>query len=71
MFQVHEGQCGMCLHFGEHQPGEEPRLVQVRTKHEAPEDLIEECGHPRHEPLHLKVTANSGCDGFEAASLPS
>ena len=35
MLQIHEGQCGMCTHFGEHhQP--EPALIQVRTKHEAP-----------------------------------
>lgn len=67
MLQVHEGQCGMCAHFGEHhQP--EPALIQVRTKHEAPEALLEECGHPRHASLNLMVTAISGCDGFEPAA---
>jgi hypothetical protein len=66
MLQIHEGQCGMCTHFGEHhQP--EPALIQVRTKHEAPESLLEECGHPRHASLNLMVTAISGCDGFEPA----
>ena len=42
--------------------------VQIRQKHEAPEDFLDDCGHPRHAPLHLKVTPMSGCDGFEAAT---
>lgn len=63
---VDAGQCGLCLHFGEHhQPS--PQLIQIRTKHEAPEDFVDECGHPRHAPLHLRVTPISGCDGFEPA----
>lgn len=66
MLQVHDGQCGLCLHFGEHAE-QDQQLVQVRTKHQAPEDLLEECSHPRHAPLHLMVTANSGCDGFAPA----
>lgn len=66
MLQVHEGQCGLCSHFGENH-GADQKLVQIRLKHEAPEDLIEECGHPRHAPLHLKVTPMSGCTGFEPA----
>lgn len=68
MLQVHEGQCGMCSHFGEHDQSSE-KLIQIRLKHEAPEDLVEECGHPKHAPLHLKVTAVSGCSGFEPAKL--
>ena len=67
MLQVHEGQCGLCTHFGEHHPAE-PHLVQIRARHEAPEDLVDECGHPRHASLHLKVTPISGCDGFEPAT---
>ena len=67
MFQIHTGQCGLCVHFGEQHPEEEQKLVQIRTQHEAPEELTEECGHPRHAPLHLIVTANSGCQGFEPA----
>ncbi|MBA2277802.1 MAG: hypothetical protein H0W06_08560 [Chloroflexia bacterium] len=66
MMQVHEGQCGLCTHFGENGAPDD-KLIQIRLKHEAPEDLIEECGHPRHAPLHLKVTPMSGCAGFEAA----
>jgi len=66
MLDIQIGQCGLCMHFGEHHP-EKPELVQVWVQHAAPEDLKEECNHPRHEPLHLFVTANSGCDGFEPA----
>ncbi len=68
MLQIQDGQCGMCMHFGEHHNNDQ-QLVQIRTKHEAPEDLKEECGHPRHAPLHLMVTPISGCDGFEPAPV--
>jgi hypothetical protein len=68
MLQVHDGQCGLCLHFGEHDEKQQA-LVQVRTSKQAPETLIEECGHPKHASLHLVVTANSGCDGFEPARM--
>jgi hypothetical protein len=67
MYQVHEGQCGLCTHFGEHNAAE-PQLIQIRVSKEAPEDLVEECGHPKHAPLHLVVTPISGCDGFERAA---
>lgn len=68
MLQVHEGQCGLCTHYGEtHIPS--PPLIQIRRTHEAPETLVDDCGHPRHAALHLKVTPISGCDGFEAAPL--
>lgn len=66
MLQVHDGQCGMCAHYGEQHP-KDSKLVQLRTSHMAPETLIDECGHPRHAALHLKVTPSSGCDGFEPA----
>jgi hypothetical protein len=29
---------------------------------------VEDCGHPKHASLHLKVTAVSGCDAFESAT---
>ena len=67
MYQLHEGQCGLCTHFGEHHTSQ-PQLVQIRTSKRAPEDLVEECGHPRHAPLNLVVTPISGCDGFEPAA---
>lgn len=66
MLQVHDGQCGLCLHFGEHHASDQ-KIVQIRTKHQAPETYTDECGHPKHAPLHLKVTANSGCEGFKPA----
>jgi hypothetical protein len=66
MLHVHEGQCGLCSHFGEHHP-DQKQLVQIRMKHEAKPDFVDECGHPRHASLNLKVTPISGCDGFEPA----
>jgi hypothetical protein len=63
MLSIHEGQCGLCTHFGEHQP-DEPKLSQIHLSREAPEDMIDECDHPKHAALHLKVTPISGCDGF-------
>jgi hypothetical protein len=68
MLQVHDGQCGLCAHFGEHSSQDQPQLVQIRTKHMAPEDLVEECGHPNNEKLHLMVTPISGCQGFTPAN---
>ena len=67
MIKLHEGQCGMCAHFGEDHASDD-RLVQIRFRGEAPEDFIEDCGHPKHADLHLKVSANSGCDGFTPAA---
>jgi hypothetical protein len=66
MISVHEGQCGLCFHFGESH-GNQPQLIQIRTSKQAPEDLIDECGHPRHASLHLVVTPISGCEGFKPA----
>jgi hypothetical protein len=67
---VHDGQCGLCTHFGEHQATQQQhqqKLIQIRTSKQAPEDLVEECGHPQHAALHLMVTPISGCQGFEPA----
>ena len=69
MMQIHEGQCGLCAHFGEYHNMDQ-KLVQIRTKHEAPEDMVDECGHPRHASLHLMVTPISGCEGFKPAPQP-
>jgi hypothetical protein len=66
MLHVHEGQCGLCTHFGEEHP-QDQKLMQIRKAMEASEDFIDACGHPKHAPLHLKVTPVSGCDGFERA----
>jgi hypothetical protein len=67
MQHVEQGQCGLCTHFGELHELEE-KVVQIRVSKEAPETLVEECGHPRHAPLHLMVTPISGCEGFEPAT---
>jgi hypothetical protein len=66
MLPIQDGQCGLCLHFGEHH-AQKQELVQIRLSHDAPEQLVDECGHPKHADLHLKVTPISGCDGFEPA----
>ena len=67
MQHVHDGQCGLCTHFGESHSRAE-KLIQIRVSHEAPETLVDECGHPRHASLNLRVTPISGCEGFEPAS---
>lgn len=61
---VQNGQCGVCSHFGEHHPDNE-QLVQIRTTKQAPETYVDECG--KNEDINLKVTALSGCAGFEPA----
>ncbi len=66
MIEVREGQCGLCKHFGEHHESAST-LVQIRTTHEAPEELVDECGHPKMENFHLKVTPIASCDGYEPA----
>lgn len=67
MEQVHDGQCGLCAHFGE--PHAKTNvLVSIVSSHKADIQLIDECGHPKHASLHLKVTPISGCDGFQAAA---
>lgn len=68
MLQVNDGQCGLCTHFGEHHASTK-QMFQIRETHRAPEDLVDDCGHPKHSDLHLKVTPISGCDGFEAATM--
>jgi hypothetical protein len=67
MLHVDSGQCGLCTHFGEGHPNSNKTLTQIRTTKEAKEDFVDDCGHPRHASLHLRVTALSGCDGFEPA----
>ena len=64
--KLQDGQCGLCAHFGEH-GNKHSDLVQIRQKKEVPPDYKEECGHPSHAPLHLMVTATSGCSGFVPA----
>lgn len=61
---IHEGQCGLCIHFAEHHKSSEPELLKIRKTKRASSGFIEECGHPAHAALHLKVNPTSGCDGF-------
>lgn len=63
MLKVEPGQCGLCAHFGENK-SDEPQLIQIRMKHEAPEDYVVPCGHPTHAPLKLEVTPISSCAGY-------
>ncbi len=65
MVTLEKGQCGLCAHFGENK-SDEPQLIQIRTKAEAPQDYVLECGHPRHATLNLQVTPISSCAGFTA-----
>lgn len=69
MQAVHDGQCGLCVHFGEHHGSPNQQLVQIRSTGKAPENLVDECGHPKHAALHLVVTPISGCDGFEPVRM--
>jgi hypothetical protein len=64
---VHNGQCGLCSHFGERHE-RSPILVSILTSKTADSGMLDECGHPRHAALHLKVTPISGCDGFVPAA---
>ena len=67
MSAIHDGQCGLCTHFGEAHKSNE-KLVAILSSHQAPESMIDECGHPKLMSLHLKVTPVSGCDGFVPAA---
>lgn len=67
MLHIQEGQCGLCTHFGE---GHDVSvLTRIRSQQEAKEGFVEDCSHPKHASLHLKVTAVSGCDGFKPAPV--
>lgn len=65
--QVSNGQCGLCSHFGENH-AKTDTLVTILTSKQAEPSLLDECGHPKHASLHLKVTPISGCDGFVPAA---
>jgi len=67
MQAVHDGQCGLCSHFGE-QHAKAQALVSILSSKKADEGLLDDCGHPKHAALHLKVTPISGCDGFVPAA---
>ncbi len=57
MLHVHDGQCGLCVHFGEtHVPT--PQIIEIRSTMEAPEALLDFC-QPRMPyfavPRYLRV----------------
>lgn len=64
--QVHDGQCGLCGHFGENH-AKTNVLVTILSSKQADAAILDDCGHPKHAALHLKVSPISGCDGFEPA----
>ena len=67
MENLHDGQCGLCGHFGESH-AKSDALVTILTSKSAELNLLDDCGHPRHAALHLKVSPISGCDGFVPVS---
>jgi hypothetical protein len=67
MESLHNGQCGLCGHFGENHATSQV-LVSILSSKQAEAIMLDECGHPRHAALHLKVTPISGCDGFVPAA---
>lgn len=67
MQAIHAGQCGLCTHFGESHHSDKA-LVSIMTTKQADLGMLDECGHPKHASLHLKVTPISGCDGFIPAA---
>lgn len=67
MEAIQQGQCGLCTHFGEAHAQSET-LVSILSSKQADVVMIDECGHPKLQSLHLKVTPISGCDGFVAAA---
>jgi hypothetical protein len=67
MTSVHDGQCGLCTHFGE--PNHKTDvLVTILSSKRADASMLDACGLPRNAALHLKVTPISGCDGFVPAA---
>lgn len=67
MENLENGQCGLCGHFGETHVKSDV-LVTILSSKAADGKLLDDCGHPKHAPLHLKVSAISGCDGFVPAA---
>jgi hypothetical protein len=43
-------------------------LVTIHSSKKADVAMLDECGHPKHAALHLKVSPISGCDGFVPAA---
>ena len=67
MESLHNGQCGLCGHFGETHVKTDV-LVTILSSKAADLKVLDDCGHPKHAALHLKVSPISGCDGFVPAA---
>ena len=67
METIQTGQCGLCSHFGELHARTDA-LVTILESKSADIKILDDCGHPRHAALHLKVSPISGCDGFVPAA---
>lgn len=67
MEELQNGQCGLCSHFGENHASS-AALVTILNSSQADLRMLDDCGHPRHAALHLRVSAISGCDGFTPAA---
>ena len=67
MESLHNGQCGLCNHFGENHARTDV-LVTILSSKSADLKVLDDCGHPKHAALHLKVSPISGCDGFVPAA---
>ena len=67
MESLHNGQCVLCGHFGENH-AKTPALISILSSKQANEVMLDECGHPKHASLHLKVSPISGCDGLVPAA---
>ena len=59
------GQCGSCSHFGEGVPAEQ--LVQLRINPAADDAVLGGCDLDANASIHLRISAISSCDHFEAA----
>ncbi len=68
MIKLHDGQCGLCAYFGEHD-ARNVQIIQIQKSKEAPESLTEACEYPQFVPLQLVVTAASGCSAFKPAPV--
>jgi hypothetical protein len=74
MLKLHEGQCGLCEHFGE-TSGNKNRIVQIRINGQVDPAHIDEdiqpCGLPANAAQNLKVTPLGSCQGFTPARRAS
>ncbi|HOA73226.1 MAG TPA: hypothetical protein PL151_01050 [Phycisphaerae bacterium] len=69
MQRIHEGQCGLCSFFKDHNGQLQQVIEDIQRSYQAPEDLVVDCDHPQHASLSLRVTPISGCKGFKPAPL--